>query len=348
MKKLILVIFTICLFSLPLLANGPYYGIETENNDTPAMADLVPIGAPYVFLNGTASGNDDWFEYCVYLGNHWDTIVVTIVAASDEGNLYVDVCTEDPLVVLHTLHLIGDTFSYVVANEDDHYIKVYATASGSSYSVKVENLNEATLPVVLSSFTGECNNGLVGLKWVTQSETDLSGYNVLRNESNSLASALQVNQGIISATNTSTIQQYTYEDQEVETNQFYYYWLESVNRDGSMDHYGPVTVSTTNPGGNDTPDIGIITGIEPAYPNPFSDATNLKFRLSSDMNVRLDIYNLKGEKIRTVYSGDLLKGNHSYRWDGKNDKGNPISSGLYLSRLTTPTGVFYSKLNLLK
>ena len=348
MKKLILVIFTIFLFAISLFAQTVYNMNESEGNSTPPTADLVPIGTNVVNLFGVTGDDDDWFNYCVFLVHHWDTIQVTITDATNGPALYVDVCTEDPGVVQHVLNGIGDSFTYIVANEANHYIRVYSTVPANSYEVTIYNAEEETLPVVLSSFTGEFNNGLVGLKWITQSETDLSGYNVLRNENNTLETALMVNGGIISPTNSSTEHLYTYQDQETETNHEYYYWLESVNRDGTVEHYGPVTVSTTTSGGNTTPEIVEVTGMDSAYPNPFGTETNVKFRLSNDMNVKLDIYNLKGQKIRSLYNGELSKGVHSYKWDGKNSNGKSISSGLYFGRLTTPTGVFNSKLYLFK
>jgi len=290
MRKLLLVIFTICLFSMPLLANGPYHHYETENNDVPPLSDIIPVGDTIVAVNGNTGDNPDWFNYCVFLGHHWDTITVTIYSASNGPALYVDVCTEDPAVVQHVLNGIGDTFSFVVANEARHYICVYSTVPANEYIVIIENQDEATLPVVLSSFAGTFNANFVGIQWTTQTETEMSGYNVLRNESNDMATAFKVNSAIIPSTNTSTVQNYSYRDQEIAFNTTYYYWLESVNMNGTCEHYGPVTVSTTTPEGNETPEIVVASGMDPAYPNPFGDETNIKFRLSSDTNAKFGRY----------------------------------------------------------
>lgn len=348
MRKLLLVIFTICLFSLPLLADGPYHHYENESNDIPPLSDSIPIGDTIVAVNGITGDNQDWFDYCVYLGNHWDTIIVTIYSATYGPALYVDVCTENPAVVQHTLNGIGDSFSYVVANEARHYICVYSMVPDNNYTVIIENQDEATLPVVLSSFAGTFSSSFVGIQWTTQTETELSGYNVLRNETNDLGSALQVNSNIIPSTNTSTTHDYSYRDQEIAFNTTYYYWLQSVNMDGTCEHYGPVTVNTTTPEGNETPEIVVNSGMDPAYPNPFGNETNIKFRLNSDMLAKLDIYNLKGEKVRSIFAGELIKGTHTYKWDGRNSRGETVSSGLYMGRLTTPTGIFSSKLYLFK
>jgi hypothetical protein len=70
------------------------------------------------------------------------------------------------------------------------------------------------------------------------------------------------------------------------------------------------------------------------YPNPFNPETRISFSLSAKSDVLLDIYNLKGQKIRTMHSGILAKGAHLLTWNGKDDNGAAASSGVYLYRMT--------------
>ncbi len=69
------------------------------------------------------------------------------------------------------------------------------------------------------------------------------------------------------------------------------------------------------------------------YPNPFNPTTSIAFSSKESGNARLSIFNLKGQLIRTLLDGDIPSGNHSYTWNGNDDKGNPVSSGLYLYKL---------------
>ena len=69
------------------------------------------------------------------------------------------------------------------------------------------------------------------------------------------------------------------------------------------------------------------------YPNPFNPSTTLSFSLPDTRLIRLEIFNLKGQRVKTLASGELASGKHSYVWNGMDDNGRPVSSGVYLYRL---------------
>jgi len=69
------------------------------------------------------------------------------------------------------------------------------------------------------------------------------------------------------------------------------------------------------------------------YPNPFNPTTTFKFSIQNDSKVYLTIYNIKGQKIKTLANNDFTKGSHSIIWNGDDDSGNSISSGIYLYKL---------------
>ncbi|HRX77105.1 MAG TPA: FlgD immunoglobulin-like domain containing protein [Candidatus Cloacimonadota bacterium] len=71
------------------------------------------------------------------------------------------------------------------------------------------------------------------------------------------------------------------------------------------------------------------------YPNPFNPDTNIQFWLKEDNFVSLKIYNSRGQKVRTLLSADMKAGNHTIAFDGKDDAGRILSSGLYFSHLKT-------------
>jgi len=70
-------------------------------------------------------------------------------------------------------------------------------------------------------------------------------------------------------------------------------------------------------------------------PNPFMPNTNIEFNVNVKDNVILEIFNLKGQKIRTLHNGVLAKGKHSLVWNGKDDNSKDVSSGIYLYKLTS-------------
>jgi hypothetical protein len=71
------------------------------------------------------------------------------------------------------------------------------------------------------------------------------------------------------------------------------------------------------------------------YPNPFNPTTTIHFDLPEQTKVVLKIYNILGHEVRTLVSGVVDVGYHSYIWDGKNQSGKDVSSGIYLYRIET-------------
>jgi hypothetical protein len=69
------------------------------------------------------------------------------------------------------------------------------------------------------------------------------------------------------------------------------------------------------------------------YPNPFNNETVIKFNLRRLTSVTLTIYNILGQKVRMLVEGRLAAGSQIVSWDGKDDKGNDLSSGIYFYQL---------------
>jgi hypothetical protein len=90
------------------------------------------------------------------------------------------------------------------------------------------------------------------------------------------------------------------------------------------------------------------------YPNPFNPATTIVFFLAPPgppelaATVRLSIYDLGGQRVRTLWCGTLADGWHEIRWDGRDETGTGVSSGVYVCRLETPDGALARRLTLLK
>jgi len=99
--------------------------------------------------------------------------------------------------------------------------------------------------------------------------------------------------------------------------------------------------------GVDVREPGIITGFT-NYPNPFSDATTISFVLSRPSKVSLDVYDLAGRKVRTLESRRMESGKQQLAWDGTNDQGRRVASGVYFMRLESDTGVKTKTVNMIR
>ena len=69
------------------------------------------------------------------------------------------------------------------------------------------------------------------------------------------------------------------------------------------------------------------------YPNPFNPITTISFSIKEDSKINLSIYNIKGQKVKTLINNEISKGNHSISWNGEDENNNSVSSGVYLYKL---------------
>jgi hypothetical protein len=73
--------------------------------------------------------------------------------------------------------------------------------------------------------------------------------------------------------------------------------------------------------------------LEQNYPNPFNPSTSIAFSVKEVGVVQLSIYNLHGQEVRTLINGQMNTGFHSVNWDGKDERGQTVPSGVYLYKL---------------
>ena len=72
------------------------------------------------------------------------------------------------------------------------------------------------------------------------------------------------------------------------------------------------------------------------YPNPFNPQTVIKYTLPEDCHVELTIHNILGQKVMTLVNENQNAGYKMIHWDGRNEKGSEIPSGLYFYTIKTP------------
>lgn len=114
----------------------------------------------------------------------------------------------------------------------------------------------------------------------------------------------------------------------------------------SNDPYFPLmTVVLTGVGEETVPVDNLIpslTGIQQNYPNPFNPETTIRYALNKAGQVRISIFNVKGEKVRTLVNQFLEPGFYTTVWNGSDDNEKKVASGIYFYRYQTPD---YEKIN---
>ena len=99
---------------------------------------------------------------------------------------------------------------------------------------------------------------------------------------------------------------------------------------------------------NDNNVISNSTKLLDNYPNPFNPTTTISYDLKNDSKVKLEIFNIKGQKVITLEDEEKTVGHHNIVWNGKNSEENSVSSGIYFYKLDTENYSSVKKMVLMK
>jgi|GEM_PF-967084 len=241
--------------------------------------------------------------------------------------------------------LLYDSNNGTNGDSDDYLYYIVSSFSEFAFS----STGDHSLPVTLSSFSAVVTSqGDVSLTWVTQSETDLAGYRMFRG-TQEFADAMLLTPDMIPATNELQAHSYTFTDVEAQAQATYRYWLESMELDGGTNLYGPVTVTVipTTPG-DTAPQPGLVTALHGAFPNPFNPSATVAYTLAAESNVRLSVYNMRGQRVCVLQNGRREAGEHRAVWNGRDGSGSEVGSGVYFFLLQTDGQTFLQKAILVK
>jgi hypothetical protein len=169
------------------------------------------------------------------------------------------------------------------------------------------------VPVELTSFTANYIDNIVQIKWSTASELNNRGFEIQR----STAGSPFITIGFVEGKGTTTeSNNYAYVDRTISQSTQYSYTLKQIDFNGSYHYSDVVNLGKSLP-------LNFV--LAQNYPNPFNPSTTLSFGLPVSSNVSLDVYNLIGEKVTSVYQGELEAGNYEYSFDASN-----LPSGIYV------------------
>ena len=193
-------------------------------------------------------------------------------------------------------------------------------------------------PPAPRNLTGVANDdGSVTLSWDAPGDDSVTGYRILRRHTVKQAP------GVFSklAANTGTTAT-TYTDRVASPETRYAYRVKAINAAGAGKRSNYVKVTTKRAAAASKPAVASEpepSGLAPNVPNPFNPNTLIPYRLDTDGPVRLDIYNLLGQRIRTLVDEVQAAGAYRVRWDARDAGGRRVSSGVYFIRLHHPGSV---------
>ncbi|MBD3375438.1 PKD domain-containing protein [candidate division KSB1 bacterium] len=200
-------------------------------------------------------------------------------------------------------------------------------------------IDPVLIPIELSYFCTFVVQQGVKIEWVTQTESENSGFDILRAREPQGPYQMINEKRIDGAGNSSTEQRYAFIDKSADPGKLYYYKLLAYSFEGKISEHGPISAEIKNP---DRYELG------QNYPNPFNMHTSIPFKLSDAGRVQLKIYNLQGQTVRALVNQTMSAGSYVMPWDGRDDLQRIVPGGVYLYKLTVNGMTMTRKLNLVK
>ncbi len=239
------------------------------------------------------------------------------------------------LVILNSQVILGQS---IIEYQPGTIIEVTSGADICADNVTIQGtytgigtLCNGPLPVELSLFTATLTKSEINLFWKTETEVDNYGFDVERriDETEWISISFIPGHG-----NSNSPKEYSYTDKELFAGgSKFHYRLKQIDSDGSFEYSEVVEVEVV-------PDQFELSQ---NYPNPFNPSTTIQFSLPVQSQLRINLYNMLGELVRTIAEGTYEKGYHKVVVDAAN-----LPSGTYVYRLESNAFVQVKKMILLK
>lgn len=188
--------------------------------------------------------------------------------------------------------------------------------------------------ISLTTFTAEHIGRRVQLNWTIATASDHAGFHIYRSSTPDGRGREQINDLLI--TGTSNLH---FTDTPPHPGA-YYYWLADVDLNGTISFHGPIVVTYKN--------IPSSFRLAQSRPNPFNPVTTIEYDLPSAEQVVLRVYDILGREVRTLINAYQAAGYYEIVWDGRNQRGRAVGSGVYLYTLTAGEFARSRKMTLLK
>ncbi|KAA3597652.1 MAG: T9SS C-terminal target domain-containing protein [Calditrichaeota bacterium] len=304
-------------------AFGTSVGIEGDN---------IIVGAPNNNAGVVSSGAAYSFNRSGVTWTQQTKLAQSELGVSDGFGLAVAISSE--------IIFVGNSF------DDDN-----GTDSGSASFFAADG-GDFPLAVELDSFQARQIENTIQLNWTTASEKDNEGFNVYRKTGNSNfveIASYKGNSELLGALNSTTSNNYTFVDNsELRNGETYTYYISDVETNGLETKHVKLAQTVRFTLNEEIAQTKLDYVLAQNFPNPFNPSTKINFQIAKTQDVKLQVYNLKGELVKELVNEKMSKGSHSANWNGTDSFGNQVSSGTYFYKISAGTFTQTNKMILLK
>jgi len=292
--------------------------------------------------------------YGSYFGDWDNTNNILKAPLASDINLLASFWAGAPAWHLHHMAL-GETIGYSTRISQNN-IALYAP-SDKARQIHTALMGDPTLRMHIvhppqTVIVSENNNETTQITWEA-SQDNIEGYHIYR--------AISINDDFERITDLPLLDTSFEDINPINGNNVYMVRALKLENTGSGSYYNlsqgsidSLAIVVTNiENVNNLPEFK--NRLNQNYPNPFhlskmkrSPETTISYSISKNTDVNLSVYNIAGQKIQTLFSGEKTKGEWKATWDGRDNKGNEVSSGIYFYKLSAKDFSLTGKMLLIK
>lgn len=258
---------------------------------------------------------------------------------TNSGHFYIKGKT---LLEISKEDIKGEIIVYVNNNKYQNYqvisncILLYLDEENyrGEVDIVIVERGDSGLPLLLNNF--EVKNDVTtklqaNIQWNTFAENNMQGFNIYRANTADFETTTKINEQLILAQNSPLGCSYQFYDSNIEYDHDYYYSLKAVLLNSqeistsSFHYHSPKNLLNDN--------VSLLNNDVRIYPNPFNSETIITFTTKDVDYINLEIYNIRGQKVRDLLKQEVEIGAHRVVWNGKNNSNRSVASGIYYAIL---------------
>ncbi len=327
------------------------YGLLTvdgtgSKGNTVILVDPQPAQTDIDFGVGDQNANTSWTGLIrLNSNNEYNFTIQMGYADADGSNFTPSGASDNPSGIGDQFYFATTASSFTVPKGKHLAVRVTNNLSGSkeiitggySYISAPVQSEDYSLPVLLASFVARETEEGVLLEWVTESEIQNAGFHIYR-ATRAQGPFYRITSALIpGGGNSSHPRHYRFVDRNVVIDSTYWYKLQDVDINGHTAFHPAISITITRKqNGGDLLTVPTHFYLNPNFPNPFNQSTLIRFGVPEQSQVSLKIYDIQGRLVKILYDGEMAAGHYRTHWNGENQSGNPVASGIYLLRLDAP------------